>query len=118
MSLVDQIYAQALLLIQDSADANPSMLRLLCHSAENSLRKKLRDGLTVEDCKADFIAAASLYALAALSELDDLSQMEQIQAGDLTIRRGSRNSAACCLRVQAEALMTPYLKDQFSFRGV
>ena len=118
MSLVEQIYAQALLLIQDSEDVNPSMLRLLCHSAENALRKKLRDGLTVEDCKADFIAAASLYALAALSEMDDLSQMEQIQAGDLTIRRGSGNKAACCLRVQAEALMMPYLKDGFSFRGV
>lgn len=118
MSLTEQIYAQALVLIQDSSDADLSMLRLLCRSAENSLQQKLRDGITIEDCKADFVAAASLYALAAMSELDDLSQMEQIQAGDLTMRRGSANSAACCLRYQAEMVMMPYMKDRFSFRGV
>jgi hypothetical protein len=44
--------------------------------------------------------------------------MAQIQTGDLTLRRGSTDSAACCLRYQAEAIMTPYLKDPFAFMGV
>ena len=118
MTLKEQVYAQAVLLAGQLETVQANVLDTLCTAVTVSLTARLRDGLTPEDCKADFIAAASLYALAALSELDDLSQMEQIQAGDLTIRRGSRNSAACCLRVQAEALMTPYLKDQFSFRGV
>lgn len=118
MSLVEQIYAQALVLIQDSTDANLPMLEVLCRSAENSLRQKLREGLTPEDCKADFIAAASLLALAALSELDDVAQMAQIQTGDLTLRRGSPDSAACCLRYQAEVMMMPYLQDKFAFMGV
>ncbi len=118
MSLVEQIQAQALILIQDSTDVNLSMLKVLCRSAENSLRKKLRDGIRPEDCRADFIAAASLLALAALSEMDDVAQMAQIQTGDLTLRRGSTDSAACCLRYQAEVLMTPYLKDKFAFMGV
>jgi hypothetical protein len=118
MSLTEQIRAQALILIQDSTDVNLSLLDTFCRSAENSLRQKLRNGITPDDCKADFIAAASLLALAALSETDDASQMAQIQTGDLTLRRGSTDSAACCLRYQAEAIMTPYLKDPFAFMGV
>lgn len=118
MSLVEQIQAQALILIQDSTDVNLPMLGAFCRSAENSLRQKLRDGITPEDCKADFIAAASLLALAALSETDDMAQMEQIHAGDLTLRRGSPDSAACCLRYQAEIMMKPYLQDKFAFMGV
>ena len=118
MSLVEQIYAQALVLTQDSTDMNLPMLEVLCRSAENSLRQKLREGITPEDCKADFVAAASLLALAALSEQDDAAQMEQIHAGDLTLRRGSHDSATCCLRYQAELVIKPYLKDCFSFAGV
>ena len=118
MTLTEQIYAQALVLIQDSEDDKLPMLEVLCRCAENSLRQMLREGITPEDCKADFVAAASLYALAALSEMDELAQMEQIKAGDLTLRRGSTDSAACCLRYQAEMMMTPYMKDRFNFMGV
>lgn len=118
MSLATQIYAQACLLIQDSSGVNLPMLEVLCRSAENALSRKLRDGITPEDCKADFIAAASLFALAALSEADETAQIQQIQAGDLTMRRASPDSAACCLRYQAEVMMMPYVKDSFSFRGV
>ena len=118
MSLVEQIYAQALVLTQDSTDMNLPLLEVFCRSAENALRGKLRDGITPEDCKADFIAAASLLALAALSEADETAQMDQISAGDITFRRGSTDSAACCLRYQAEVVMTPYLKDNFTFMGV
>ena len=118
MNLTEQIYAQALVLIQDSTDANLALLKAFCRSSENSLRQKLRDGITPDDCKADFVAAASLFALAALSEVDEVAQIEQIQAGDLTLRRGSTDSAACCLRYQAEVLMVPYMKDKFTFMGV
>ena len=118
MSLIEQIQAQALVLTQDSTDVNLPMLEVFCRSAENSLRQKLREGITPEDCKADFIAAASLLALAALSETDELAQVEQISAADMTLRRGSPDSAACCLRYQAELIMKPYLQDKFVFMGV
>ena len=118
MSLAEQIYAQAQVLIQDSTDVNLPLLEVFCRSAENTLRQKLREGITPEDCKADFVAAASLFALAALSETDDVAQMEQIQTGDLTLRRGSTDSAACCLRYQAELMMAPYMQDKFLFMGV
>lgn len=118
MSLTEQIYAQALVLTQDSTAENLSLLEIFCHSAENALRYKLRDGITPEDCKADFIAAASLLALAALSDTDEMAQLEHIRTGDITLRRGSKDSAACCLRYQAEVIMRPYLKESFAFMGV
>ena len=118
MTLTEQIYAQALLLAGELEQKQMALLRVLCQGANNALASRLRDGLTPEDCKADFIAAASLLALAALSETDDMAQLEHIQAGDLTLRRGSPDSAACCLRYQAEVMMTPYLKDKFAFMGV
>ena len=118
MTLTEQIYAQTLLLTRDLQDGDEAMLEILCRGAEVALTAKLRDGVTPEDCKADFVAAASLYALAALADMDDLNQMEQISAGDLTLRRGSKDAASCCLRYQAELLMMPYVKDGFTFVGV
>ena len=118
MTLTEQIHARALVLIRDLEDKDRPLLELLCRSAEVSLRAKLRNGVTPEDCKADFIAAASLYALAAMSEVDNGMQPEQLTAGDLTLRRSSTDAAACCLRYQAELMMLPYVKDRFAFMGV
>ncbi len=118
MTLTEQIYAQTLVLIRDLNDGDRPMLELLCRSAEVSLKAKLRSGVTTEDCKADFIAAASLYALSAMSELEKGMLPEQFTAGDLTLRRSSSDAAACCLRYQAELMMMPYVKDPFAFVGV
>ena len=94
------------------------LLKLLCRGAASSLEARLREGLTAEDCKADFVAAASLYALAALSGTSDLDRMEEITAGDVTLKRSGSDAAANCLRYQAELMIGPYLKDRFTFRGV
>ena len=64
------------------------------------------------------MAAASLSALAALNEVGDTDRLEEISAGDLTLRKSSADAAANCLRNQAEIMIVPYLKDRFSFRGV
>ena len=76
--------------------------------------------MTVEDCKADFVAAASLYALAALNEAGSGTAVEEFRAGDLTVRQGGghRDAASRCLQRQAEMMILPYLKDRFSFLGV
>lgn len=118
MNLTQQIVAQAKVLLRDLEDKDYAMLELLCRSAEVSLKSKLRPEFRAEDCIADFVAAASLFAVAAMSELDEVSQMEQITAGDLTMRRKSTDAAGCCLRYQAELLMMPYMCDPFAFVGV
>ena len=115
MTLKQQVYAQAALLAGQLEGAQAELLNTLCTAATASLTARLREGLRPEDCLADFVASASLYALAALSAQGD---MERIVAGDVTLQRSSSDAAANCLRYQAEIIIAPYLKDNFSFRGV
>lgn len=118
MTMVEQIYAQAVLLAGELSEHQSTVLDALCSAVYASLAARLREGLTPEDCKADFIAAASLLALAALGSAGDEDGVEQITAGDFTIRKKSGDAASNCLRAQAELMIAPYLKDWFTFRGV
>ena len=118
MMLTEQVYAQSLVLAGDLSHRQQEILKLLCRSSVSALASRLREGLTPADCKADFIAAASLLALSALNGVGEETAVEQITAGDLTIKTGSRDAAANCLRTQAELMMSPYLRDRFSFLGV
>lgn len=119
MILTEQVYAQAALLAGQLEGNQPDILRALCTAATASLTARLREGLQPEDCKADFVAAASLFALAALNSVRDGTALEQITAGDLTIRKSSTaDPASKVLRNQAQLMIAPYLQDRFSFRGV
>ena len=119
MTLKEQVFAQAALLAGELDGRQTDLLNVLCAASTASLTARLKDGLTPEDCKADFIAAASLFALAALNEAQDSNQVEEFKAGDLTVKQGSRKDAASrCLHNQAELMITPYLKDRFAFLGV
>ena len=100
-------------LIEDNAQ----LLETGCNEVVSSLAARLRDDLEPEDCLSDFVTAAGMYALAAMTDIGDWTGVEQLTAGDLTIRRGG-NSAASYLRTQAELLMAPYLKSGFTFLGV
>ena len=118
MTMTEVVYAEALLMAPDMTAQEQEMLRKLCHVAVVSLESKLRNNLTAADCHNEFTAAASMYALAALSEVSDVNQMEQITAGDLTIRRAGSPMAANCLRAQADLLMAPFVKRKIAFLGV
>ena len=120
MSLKEQVFAHALLLAGDVTEQQSRMLEALCEAAVSSLRNRLREGLTPEDCKADFIVASSLMALSALAGVSGDVPVEQITAGDFSIRKGavSYDAASNCLRNQAEMMISPYLQDNFSFRGI
>jgi len=120
MMLSQQVFAQALLLAGELDEKQSQLLQVLCSAAASSLAARLREGITPEDCKADFIAAASLYALAALGDADEQIRVEEFKAGDLTVRQGGehRDAASRCLQRQAEMMILPYLKDRFSFLGV
>lgn len=118
MILTERIFAQALTLAGDLDERQTALLRVLCQGAQTSLAGQLRRGLTAEDCLADFVSAAGLMALAALSEAAEADSVERFTAGDVTIQKKSASAAANCLRYQARVMMTPYLKDQFLFQGV
>ena len=118
MMLRSQIYAQAALLAGPLEEKQAELLKVLVQAAESSLRNRLRDGLTEEDCKADFVAAASLYALAALQEAGKTGGLEEFRAGDLTVRRSGMDTSSKCLQRQADLIIQPFLKDRFAFVGV
>ena len=118
MTLKEQVFAQALLLAGALDAHQTEMLSVLCTASTASLMARLKEDLTPEDCKADFIAAASLFALASLSQADSMDQLEEFKAGDLTVKKSGKDAASRCLQNQAELMITPYLKDKFSFRGV
>ena len=118
MMITEQIYTQALLLAGEIPEEQKRMLQILCQGAASALGARLREGLTAEDCKADFIAAASLFALASLNSVDESRNLEVFQAGDMTLRRGKGDAASNCLRSQAQLIIAPYLQDSFSFRRV
>ncbi len=116
MTLKEQVYTQAALLAGTMDEAQDKLLGALCTAVTASLSARLRDGLSVQDCKADFIAAASLFAIAALGEAAD--DPEQVVVGDLTVRKKSGDAASRCLYNQAMLMIAPYLKDRFVFKGV
>lgn len=117
MSLTEQVFNQARYMAPELTSDQQDLLNTVCQAAVASLEARLRDDLTPEDCQADFITAAGMHAVAAMSEMGDLSGLEQLTAGDVTVRRG-HNGAADYLRSQAQLLMAPYLKDGFAFLGV
>ncbi len=118
MTLTEQVYAQAAVLAGSLSEKEQAMLELLCRNAVSSITARLRPGLTQEDCRADFIAAASLYALAALSAVAGDEALAEMKLGDVTVKRGGGTAAVRCLRNQAELIMAPYLRDRFGFRRV
>ena len=118
MTMMDQIYAQAVLLAGELTEHQTTVLRALCTAACASLEARLRDGLTADDCKADFVAAASLYALAALNDAGRSGGLEEFRAGDLTVKRSGMDTSSRCLQRQADLIIQPFLKDSFAFLGV
>jgi hypothetical protein len=118
MTLTEQVFAQALLLAGELDCRQQDLLSILCAASASSLTARLRDGLRPEDCKADFIASASLFALAALNSIDGSVDVSEFKAGDLTVKRTGTDAASRCLQNQAELMIAPYLKDRFHFAGV
>lgn len=118
MMLKEQVFAQAVLLAGDLDGHETDLLQALCAASTATLTSRLKKGLTPQDCKADFIAAASLYALSALESVAKETQAEEFKAGDLTVKRSGGSAASNCLYNQAELVIAPYLEDRFAFLGV
>ena len=108
MILNEQVFSQAMLLAGELEDQQEALLKTLCGAATTSLSARLRDGIAPEDCRADFVAAASLFALAALNEAGVPERATQ----------SGSSAASNCLRYQAQMIIGPYLKDRFTFREV
>ena len=118
MMLGEQVFAQAAMLAGELDGRETNLLHALCAAATATLTARLKKGLRPEDCKADFVAAASLFALAALESALEGSVGEKFRAGDLPVKRSGGSAASNCLFNQAELVIAPYLEDRFAFLGV
>ena len=118
MMLTEQVFAQACLLAGELNRREQEMLHVLCQGAAASLAARLRPGLLPEDCRADFIAAASLFALSSMSAVKEDAAFGEMKLGDVTLKRQGTDAASRCLYNQAELIIAPYLLDRFSFQGV
>lgn len=113
MTVTDQVFSQAELLTGEPDASSRELLRLLCGAAVSALTAQLRDGVLPEDCREEFVAAASLWAL---SQWNRGEEVQEFRAGDLTVKKGS--TAPEGLKQQALALLRPWLKSGFTFTGV
>lgn len=111
---------QVLELVQALCGAGQSeeLLRALCGSACRLLDRRLRDGVSPEDCQGAYPLAAAWLAMDWLRGSQELEGVTSLSAGDISVRReGSGGSGK--LSERAFALMAPWLRDDgFVFRGV
>ena len=100
------------------AGQDETVLRTLCQNACEALNRKLRDGLTAEDCGEAYPLAAAWVALDWLRGSQGMEGVTYLSAGDLTVRREGGGDDGSLSR-RAMALMGPFLRDDgFVFRGV
>ena len=119
MSLKHQILAQAKLLAGELDEKQTALLEVLCGAASDSLKARLKAEIKPEDCAAEFIAAASLYAVSDWKDAGDSTAVEEFRAGDLTVKKGNTiKGVSQGLRNQADQVIAPYLADVFCFAGV
>ena len=106
MMAAEQAFAQAVLLAGELDGRQRELLKVLCAAAAASLTARLRAGVTEAECRTELVMAASLYALADLTGMDECTAVQEFKAGDLTVKKGgiTGEAAARSLQRQAEDL--------------
>ena len=103
------------------SDSQLAALEALCRAAETEMTGRLRDGVSPEDCGPAFVLGCAWLALAGLAGSQGGGGLD-FTAGSVTIRESGSDCGqerAAALRLQAEAVLGPYLVDRgFLFQGV
>ena len=101
------------------AGQDEELLRTLCAAACRVLNRRLRDGLTAEDCEGIYPLAAAWLVMDWLQGGQGLEGVTSLTAGDISVRREAGSVDGGKLSRRALELMRPYLRDDgFVFRGV
>ena len=100
------------------AGQDEELLNTLCAVACRTLDRRLKDGLTAEDCQGAYPLAAAWLVMDWLRGSRGMDGITALSAGDISVRReGGGDSGK--LSERAWEIMAPYLKgDGFVFRGV
>ena len=101
------------------AGQDEELLNTLCAVACRNLDRRLKDGLTAEDCQGAYPLAAAWLVMDWLWESQGLEGVTALSAGDISVRREAGGGEGGRLTRKAMELMGPYFKDEgFVFRGV
>lgn len=101
------------------AGQDEETLRALCAAACRTLDRRLRDGVTAEDCQGAYPLAAAWLVLDWLRGSRGLEGITSLSAGDISVRREAGGEDASRLDRRAMELMAPFFRDDgFVFRGV
>lgn len=94
-------------------------LEELCRAAETEMAARLREGVTPQDCGPAFALGCAWLALSWLAGGQG-GGVTAFTAGSVSVREeGGGRDRAAALRLQAETVLGPYLKDrEFFFQGV
>ena len=92
MMLSEDIFSLACSCTDCSAEERQTLQRL-CAAAETLLRKKLRKGVSVEDCYENFVCAAAFLAAADLTAVCAGTVPASFSAGDLSVSQTDGRSA-------------------------
>ena len=101
------------------AGQDEEMLRTLCATACRTLDRRLRDGLTAEDCDGAYPLAAAWLVMDWVRGSRGLEGITSLTAGDISVRREGPEGSGGRLSQKALELMRPFLREEgFVFRGV
>ena len=107
-----------LLLALGGTGQEENVLRTLCRNACDMLDRRLKDGVTAEDCGEAYPLAAAWIALEWMRGSQGMDGVTYLSAGDLTVRREGGGDDGS-LSQRAMEIMGPFLRDDgFVFRGV
>lgn len=108
--------------LSGAGEAEEALLELLCQAAEQQWEKRLRPGMTTEDCGKAFPCAVAFTAAADLAAARGGDRVSGFTAGSVSVQVQSPAEAgtqAAELRRTAQRLMAPFtVPGDFAFRGV
>lgn len=101
------------------AGQDEELLHTLCAAACRTLDRRLRDGLTAEDCDGAYPLAAAWLVMDWVRGSRGLEGITSLTAGDISVRREGPEGSGGRLSQKALELMRPFLREEgFVFRGV
>ena len=117
----ETILTLAKVLTAAGEDEEP-LLEALCQAAEQQWERRLRPGVTAEDCGEAFPCAAAFTAAADLAAARSADQVSGFTAGSVSVQARSpaeTGTQAAELRRTAWRLMEPFaVPGDFAFQGV
>lgn len=121
MSSTEDIFIRANDFLGGVPEKREAALSAMSDSSRAELEARLKDNCGVPE--ELFASAAALLAASMFIQLNGLTaDLSSVKLGSLSVAKrgaGSSRSSAAALRTQAEAMLSPWLRDDdFHFQGV